>query len=58
MQTDKDIAMRVVDQLEEYWLRYIVLEQLATRRLGNWKTEVPQMMEALDYQGPLRLSLS
>jgi len=55
MQTDKDLAMRVVYQLEEYYLRYIVLEQMMTRKLGNsWKTEFWQMMGAREYQAPLR----
>ena len=55
VQTDKDLAMRVVDQLEEYYLRYIVLEQMMGRKFGNsWKTEFRQMMEAREYQGPLR----
>jgi hypothetical protein len=55
MQTDKDLAMRVVDRLEEYYLRYIVLEQMMTRKLGtSWKREFQQMMGAREFQGPLR----
>jgi hypothetical protein len=55
MQTDKELAMRVVYQLEEYYLRCLVLEHILTLKLGNsWKTEYHQMMNAREYQGPLR----
>jgi hypothetical protein len=53
MQTDKDLAMRVVDQLEKYYLQFLVLEQIANRKLGNsWRSEFRQMMDAREYQGP------
>jgi hypothetical protein len=55
MQTDKELAMRVVYQLEEYYLQCLVLEQILTLKLGNsWKTEYRQMMNAREHQGPLR----
>jgi hypothetical protein len=55
MQTDKELAMRVVYQLEEYYLRSLVLEQILTLKMGSsWRREYRQMMDAREYQGSLR----